>query len=690
MKKSFKFIYFLSIGFSTVQAQILSQHELVGLSLDNLMSVEVVSSSKTLETTELAAATIYLITAEQIQKLGLRDLKDVLAIVPGVDISDNHLFLQGGQRGFMGPFSQSLLLINGREMNNLIAGETFISNQFRTHNVKQIEVIAGPASALYGANAVGGMINIITKTPVDVDGAQIGLSFSEDNTQVFDITFGQEKNGWKIGGALSYYRTDGEDFSDFLSNTQLASPLAENNAYRHLPNQYGYDDDAMALPISLYVEKQGFYFGSDYYQNRTGRGTASIQWDYNNSEDYRELWLKYVGYQTDNLLDGKMGLRLEYRHYWERFWGNHTESTGALENPLTGETLTETATLTDVEAFRGYYSNKRSRGSRKHVALVESTYRLDKGHSLLMGISHEQSDVMSAAWSRTDGEHPSLNESNHLPEFKNYKTEGYTQYERRFLQDQLSLTLGARFVTHERYDNKFLPRIGVVYQPNKETVLKLLYGKAFREPLVFELSNNTAIQPMEVDSYELGWHQYFLNRSLKNEAVIFFNEATDLIVSDDVIAIANRGQLRSQGFEDVFHFQYKEVIGFLNYTYMNTVETEERGITTEVYDIPSHKVNLALTYALTADTSLGVIGRYRSKVDTAYQDQIYTINDYTVWDLTLRTERLTAWLGQNASLAISAKNVFDKTYYHPEPRDANALQHLQEGRSLWLHLEFAW
>jgi outer membrane receptor protein involved in Fe transport len=230
----------------------------------------------------------------------------------------------------------------------------------------------------------------------------------------------------------------------------------------------------------------------------------------------------------------------------------------------------------------------------------------------------------------------------------------------------------------------------LVYQASETTVLKALYGKSFREPLVFELSSNLNIQPMEIDSYELGWHQYLMDRSFKNEAVVFFNEAKDLIVSDDVTAIANQGQLKSRGFEDVFHFQYQAIIGFLNYTYMDKVETEERGITEAVYDIPRHKINLALTYALNEDTSLGIVGRYRSQVDTEYQDQIYTLDDYLAWDLTLRTERISSWLGQDASLALIAKNVFDKTYYHPEPRDANALQHPQEGRSFWLRLELAW
>lgn len=659
--------------------------QLIDLSLEELLNIEITSVNKIPETREHAAATVYVLTADHIRKLGWRNLTEVLSIVPGVDTSDNHFFLQGGQRGFMGPFSQSLLLINGREMNNLIAGETFIANQFRTHNVKQIEVIAGPASAQYGANAVGGVINIITKTPAEMNGASVAISYGAFNTQVVDASFGKEFANWKISGALAYYRSDEEDFSNFLSNPQEASPAAENNAYRHLPNQYGYHSDSAALPASFYIEKRGLYLGSEYYQNRSGRGTASMQWDYNDSGDFRQLWMKYAGYRTTGLLDGKLDLWLEYRHYWERFWGNHTESTGPLEDPVTQATITEGATLAEVAKFRGFYSNKDSRGSRKQTALMESVYRLSAEQTLVTGLNYEYSDVVSAAWSRTAGEHPPLSEDNYRPEFRNNKWEGYVQYDHHLWDNTLFLTLGSRLVSHQRYGNEWLPRFGLVYQPSKETTFKLLYGKSFREPSVFELASNSAIRPMKADTYELGWHRY-LGSHFKNEAVLFFNKAPDLIVSDNVTAIANRGQLRSRGLEDILHFQYADWNGFLNYTYMDLADTEDNGITTAIYDIPTHKANLAVMYALSPPTSLGLVGRYRSRVDTSYQNQVYPIDSYLVWDLTWRMNKV-PWLGKGVGLSVITKNVFDQTYYHPEPRDNNALKHPQEGRSIWLQLE---
>ncbi len=661
--------------------------ELMELSLAELMRVEVTTASKTREQAEQAPATIYVITGEQIEKLGLHTLKEVLALVPGVDTSDNDFFLQGGQRGFMGPFSQSLLLIDGREINNLIAGETFISNQFRTHNIKQIEVIAGPGSALYGANAMGGVINIITKPPAELTGLQFGVNYASHRGRQLDLVAGGEQNGWKYRAGVAWYSSDGEDFSEFLSTPALASPAADNNAYRHLPASYGYENHSEALPISLYLEKGGWYGGAEYYQNRSGRGTASIQWDYLHSEDYRELLMNYLGYRRSDLADGKLSARLEYRHYWERFWGNHTESTGPLENPHTGETLTHEATRADVEAFRGFYSNRRSKGSRKHGLTLEGIYRANPEQTVIAGLDYEHSDIISAAWSRVEGRHPQLGPDNNQPEFRNYKWGLYGQYQRHFSEHGLTLTLGARLSGHQRYQRKLLPRGGLVFTPRKGTVFKALYGKSFREPVVFELSSNPDIQPMEMDTYELGWHQY-LGKHFKNEAVAFFNQASDLIVSDDVIAITNRGSLESRGFENTFTFGWERFKGFINYTYMDTVTVENEGEISEIYDIPRHKANMGLKNHDRTNSSLGQICRYRARVDTEYQGDIHTLDDYLVWDLTLRAASLPE-LDRRLGLSLSVKNLFNRRYYHPEPRDANALQHPQPGRAYWLRLEWA-
>lgn len=660
-----------------------SVEEMLDLPIEELLGITITTASKIAETADIAPATVYVITAEQIERLGLRDLKDVLALVPGVDTVNPHFFLEGGQRGFMGTFSQSLLLINGREMNNLIAGETFIANQFRTHNVRQIEIIAGPGSALYGANAVAGVINIITK---DVEGAEVAVSAGSWNTREVSAVFGETKGDTRIQGAASLYKSDGPDFTDFLSDTKRASPRAENNPYRHLPRQYGYASEEDAVSLSLLIENKGWYAGMEYYRHITGRGTSGIQWDYTRGEDYRELWMSYVGHKREGLFGGDVDAKAEYRYYWEQFWGNHTEGEGPLVNPRTGVTNTVDATIEDVEDYRGFYSNRRSPGSRKHVALTELTWRATENNTLIGGVQYEYADVIGAAWSRTNGVHPPIGEDQRRPEFSNGKVGVYAQDQIKLLDRELTLTLGARYEDHQEYGGTFIPRSGLVWQPVKESIFKLLYGRSFREPTVFELRNGPGIQPMEMETYEIGWHQY-LGRYFKNEAVVFVNRATDMIVADstEVGGISNKGELDAEGFENQLNFNFGAVQGFLNYTFTEAERDEPEIGQLDVTDIPRHKANLAGWYEIGDSYSIGAVLRYRGDVDTEYDGRNVTIGDFAVLDLTFNVLKID-WFDVPAKLNLAVKNVFDTEYSDPEPRAPSVVENPQPGRSAFIQL----
>ena len=674
------FLVGVAMPVQPVSAEDLDIEQLFELDIEALFEVTISTASKMDQTVDVAPATVYVVTEEQIRRLGLRDLKDILAIVPGVDTMNPHFFLLGGQRGFVGSFSQTLLMINGREVNNLIAGETFISNQFRSHNIKQVEIISGPGSALYGANALAGVINIITKTADDFQGIDVSVARGMWGTSEVNVFFADQKGDLKVHGSASLYRSSGEDYASYLSNTVVASPRAENNAYRHLPDTYGYRNDAQAIPLSLHLENKGLYAGMEYYRNEIGRGTSGIEWDYNQGEDVREFWMGYVGYERENLWDDRMDAKVEYRYYWEQFWGNNTEGEGPLENPFTGEMRTFDATRTDVEAYRGFYSNRRMEDSEKHVANLETRLRLNPKNTLILGFNFEYSDIVGAAWSRTEGPHPVSREDQIRPAFSNYKWGLYAQHEVRLWSDRLGLTLGLRFDEHEIYGDTLNPRGGLVYRATDSTILKLLYGEAFREPTVFELQNNQNIKPSTMQTIELGWHQY-LGRHLKNEAVAFFNMVDDLIVSDstELGGISNRGELEAYGFENQLNVSLGNVRGFANYTYTTAELDEPMREKRKVADIPKHKANLGMMIGFGERYSIGPLLRYRGRTPTEYRDERLEVSDYVVLDVAFNVVEI-PWFDSSARLDIIAKNVFDKEYFHAEPRAPAVVKHPQEGR----------
>jgi len=138
--------------------------QLLDLSLEELMNIKVVTASGFLQTTSEAPSTISVITAQQIAERGYEQLEDALRDVPGIDM----IHINGYAptliyfRGMYGAENlRVLLMIDGIIENNILGSNDMAGPAYSLHNVERIEIIRGPVSALYGANAFGGVINII-------------------------------------------------------------------------------------------------------------------------------------------------------------------------------------------------------------------------------------------------------------------------------------------------------------------------------------------------------------------------------------------------------------------------------------------------------------------------------------------------------------------------------------------------
>ncbi|HPQ20192.1 MAG TPA: TonB-dependent receptor plug domain-containing protein, partial [bacterium] len=170
----------------------------------------VVTASKRAQKITEAPATIYVITDKEIEQYGFVDLKDVLKLIPGMIVEDlSYGQLYGGQRGFNGVFQKTLIMINGREVNNILANEAFIGPQFPLHNVKRIEVVAGPGSALYGANAFAGVINIITKSAEDINGVDVAYTYGSCKTNLATVNVGKKTDNAELVLSGRLKKSDG-------------------------------------------------------------------------------------------------------------------------------------------------------------------------------------------------------------------------------------------------------------------------------------------------------------------------------------------------------------------------------------------------------------------------------------------------------------------------------------------------
>jgi iron complex outermembrane receptor protein len=183
--------------------------DLTQKSLEDLMSIKVTSVSKKEQTTSQAAGAVFVISREDIRRSGALNIPDLLRMVPGLDVAQ----IDGGKwavsaRGFNGQYSDKLLvLVDGRTVYTpIFAGVFWDSQNMALDTIERIEVIRGPGAAIWGSNAVNGVINIITRSARNTQGGYVATGIGNIGTGTESILYGGKARG------IGAYRVFGEGF----------------------------------------------------------------------------------------------------------------------------------------------------------------------------------------------------------------------------------------------------------------------------------------------------------------------------------------------------------------------------------------------------------------------------------------------------------------------------------------------
>jgi iron complex outermembrane receptor protein len=191
----------------------------------------VVSALKKPRSVTKSPAIMSVITAKQIKQMGFRTLVDVLKIVPGFYISMDETGERDiAVRGVLDDASQKIkVLIDGHSINDPWRGGAMWNfDDLPVENIKRIEIIRGPGSALYGQNAFLAVVNIITKDTEDIDGFQFTTSGGNFETQNYNMLFGKEYGDLMISGFFDYYDTEG--FSKKIEKDPISGDLLASKA----------------------------------------------------------------------------------------------------------------------------------------------------------------------------------------------------------------------------------------------------------------------------------------------------------------------------------------------------------------------------------------------------------------------------------------------------------------------------
>ena len=299
---------------ASLQAQSPTE-DLSHASLETLMNMQVTSVSKKAEKLSKTAAAVFVITQEEIRRSGLTSIPEILRMAPGLSVArvDSNKWAITA-RGFSGRFANKLLvLIDGRTVYSpLSSGVWWDTQDLILEDVERIEVIRGPGGALWGANAVNGVINITTKRAEDTQGGLVTAGGGSE-----ERAFGSTRYGGKLG-AKSFYRISGKYFnrdsspgwngrdgadgwSALRGGFRVDTTLSDRNSLTLQGDVYRGDDGTTAIAATLtppftrsfanrttvtggnllsrwtHVYANGSDSALQIYYDRTGRDDASFQ-----------------------------------------------------------------------------------------------------------------------------------------------------------------------------------------------------------------------------------------------------------------------------------------------------------------------------------------------------------------------------------------------------------------------------
>lgn len=460
----------------------------------------VVTANRVPTSLERVGSAITVITAEDLQKRQTSVLTDVLREIPGVAVSRN------GQVGGLtavrirGAESRhTKVLIDGVEVNDPSGNNDFDFANLLAGDVERIEVLRGPQSVLYGSNAIGGVINVITKTGKGPPKATAQIeagSFQTHNARA-GISGGTEVVSYALN--LSHLETGG------ISSATERNRNFEQDGYRNLSAS-----SRLALrPIKESDLEVGLALRhTEVKADFDGTNLASVPVDRPNVQESREQFFRLTG--SFSLFDGM------------------------LENVIGGSYFEKKR-----DTFAGGVENGRFDGYQKKFD-YQGTVRANANNTIVFGVEDRTEWVNDST---------TIGASDHL-------RSGYAMYQLG-LFDALSLTAGGRYDDHSRFGGEGTYRLTAAYNfAAWGTKPHASYGTGFKAPALFQLFaqfppffvGNPGLQPETSKGFDLGVEQKLLGGKLTVDATLFMNDIDNLIATQGV-TLRNIAKTESKGVE---------------------------------------------------------------------------------------------------------------------------------------------
>jgi len=554
----------------------------------------VVTATKMEQKLSDAPGSVTIISEEQIKITGARTLADILKTVPGVYVIPSERHLQKMYVRGVGSSSsyndKILLMLDGVPQREPLYGHAFIDEYLPVENIKRVEVVRGPGSALYGTNAFAGVVNVITKDASDVKETEITGGIGSRSSSVLSALTGYRSKPADVLVFARRYKTDGDgpSFSRKYEKNRFDEDPAESSAVL-VKTAFG-DFDFSAFLVDF---KHKF---------PTNRDIPETVWD-SNWFFYKNYFLQ-LGWEKD-IAESTV---LMFKTWWQYY---------------------------DNDSF--YQLNDESSPRATVISSDVWTYKWTEVASVQTQVTHRMPSILQdfILGGQYDYEHIDYVEDVDvnrgtgkkltpspfwMPEKKGNNLAVYFQ-DVFAPAEFVDITAGVRTDIHQVYGESTNPRGGIVLKPSNNSRVKLLYGQAFRAPDYRQLyvktgswtGGNEDLKPEKIKTPEVEL-DYDISKNIRTRLNLYKSSVSDMIITRTTALgeqyINSASRIEIKGLEYVLKFDFLETSAYLNYSYSEARDIDTNSL---ISGIPLNTGSAGATISVLKNAKINTTILYTGK-----------------------------------------------------------------------------